>query len=247
MLKLKKYFKLKIEKIIYKRISPFIGKILDRLFFTSFSRVGVNFYHHYNRNDYNIDNIEKICFVHLPKTGGITVWDTLKKINFPLYNFPKHSMHNPVSLQSGVKNFKYITVMRNPLDRVYSQFFLYKRLNEKITSHGLTQTLRTQISFKNLACQYYSGLIDENIDERIFDLAKKNLDNFFFIINFDNFELDLKNLIKKAGLNNEVNIQHKNKSIYEKINKTDKEIIGAYNFWDIKLFEYYEKNLKSKF
>lgn len=244
MHKLKNFLKKKLDKLIYKKISPFFGRILDRLFFTSYSRVGVNFYHFYNRNDYLINDVEKICFIHLPKTGGITVWDALKKNNFPLYNFPKNSMHNPVSLKSPPQKFKYISVMRNPLDRVYSHFFLYKRLNEKITDHGLTHTLRTQISFKNLACQYYSGLVDEQVDERIFNLAKKNLDDFFFIIDFQNLENDIKKLFDKINFNNKINVSHKNKSNYEKISSNDKRVIEAYNYWDLKLFEYYKKNIK---
>ena len=78
---IKKFFSLKLEKIILKKVSPFIGKILDRLFFTSFFRRGLNFYYHYDRNDYTIDNSNKICFIHLPKTGGKTIWNSLKKIS----------------------------------------------------------------------------------------------------------------------------------------------------------------------
>ena len=77
---IKKFFSLKLEKILLKKVSPFIGKILDRLFFTSFFRRGLNFYYHYDRNDYIIDNPNKICFIHLPKTGGKTIWNSLKKI-----------------------------------------------------------------------------------------------------------------------------------------------------------------------
>ena len=246
MFKLKEYLKSKIDRIIYKNFSPFLGRILDKLFFTSFSRTGINFYHHYNKNDYKIDDPNKICFIHLPKTGGITVWETLKNNNFPLYSFPKNSLHNPVSLYCSAKKFRYVTVMRNPIDRVYSQFFMYKKLKENISNHGLILTLKTQLAFKNLACQYYSGLIDENVDERIFNIAKENLNKFFFIMNFDNFEEDLKKLFNKLNINSKITIEHKNKSVYKKISQEEKEAIEIYNYWDLKLYEHFEKNIRAE-
>ena len=245
MLKLKEYFRAKLERILFKKISPFFGRLIDKLFFTSFSRVGINFYHFYNRNDYKIEDPNKICFIHLPKTGGITIWEVLKKNNFPLYKFPKNSYHNPVSLNCSTRKFKYITVMRNPVDRVYSQFHMYKKLKENISKHGLIFTLRTQLPFKNLACQYYSGLIDENVDERIFNIACKNLENFFFVIDFDNFEADLKKLLRSTHLNDDIIIEHKNKSNYKKDSHNFKEVIEIYNYWDIKLYEHFKNKLKS--
>ena len=52
-------------------------------------------------------------------------------------------------------------------------------------------------------------------------LAKENLKNFFFIIDFENIESDLKKLIKMMNLNDNIEITHINKSSYDK---------GSYNF-----------------
>ena len=245
---IKKLFSLKLEKILLKKVSPFIGKILDRLFFTSFFRRGLNFYYHYDRNDYIIDNPKKICFIHLPKTGGKTIWNSLKKIDFPLYYFPKNALHNPVSLNNNPRDFRYITVMRNPLDRVYSQYRMFQKGNRDIAEHGygLINTIKNRYSFKNYACQYYSGLIDEIVDERIFILAKENLKNFFFIIDFENIESDLKKLIKMMNLNDNIEITHINKSSYDKMSANEKEIIKVYNYWDLKLYDFYKEVLKKK-
>ena len=239
----KKLYKQKINRIIYKKISPLLGRMLDKLFFTSFSRVGINYYHFYNRNDYTIDDKNKICFIHLPKTGGVTIWNTLRQYSAPIYNFPKNSFHNPVSMYCNPKEYKYLTVMRDPIDRVYSQFFMYKKLGESIADSGLAYTLRTQKAFKNLACQYYAGFIDEIVDERIYEVAKNNLDKFYHIINFHDFENGLKNLLSKYRNDEEIVINHSNKSNYKKISSQEREIIKSYNYWDVKLFEYYKNKL----
>ncbi len=246
MSNLKKYFKSKYDRIIYKRISPFIGRILDKLFFTSFSRKGINFYHYYERNDYKIDSKEKICFVHLPRTGGIATWKLLKENNILIYNFPKGSFHNPVSLKCSPRDFKYLTIMREPIDRIYSQFNNFGEIGGSITNHGLLYTLRTQQSFKNLACQYYSGLIDETVDQRIFEIAKENLGKFYQIIDFNNLETDLINFFKKHQISKKINIENPNKSVSKKITFEEKESIRLYNYWDLKLYEYYKNNILNR-
>ena len=138
--------------------------------------------------------------------------------------------------------------MRNPLDRVYSQYRMFQKGNRDIAEHGygLINTIKNRYSFKNYACQYYSGLIDEIVDERIFILAKENLKNFFFIIDFENIESDLKKLIKMMNLNDNIEITHINKSSYDKMSANEKEIIKVYNYWDLKLYDFYKEVMKKK-
>ena len=243
--KINNFVSVKLEKILLKKISPLIGKFLDKIFLTSFSRLGVNFYHYYDRNDYIIDNHNSVCFIHLPKTAGISIRENLKKNNFLLFILPKNAFHNPVSLYCCPSEFKYFTVMRNPLDRVYSQYKMFKRGKENITKYGLINTIKNQCSLKNLACQYYSGLTNEIVDENIFSLAKKNIENFFFIIDFNNIESDLEKMLKKVNCKYNIKIEHLNHYSYEKISTKDKEVIKVYNYWDLKLYEYYEKHLKN--
>ena len=63
----------KIKRKIYKKISPFVGKILDTLFLTNFTRRGLDYYHNYNQNDYKFDK-NLFCLIHIPRTGGGTIW-----------------------------------------------------------------------------------------------------------------------------------------------------------------------------
>ena len=243
--KINNFVNAKLEKILLRKISPLVGKFFDKIFLTSLRRRGANFYHYYDRNDYIIDNQNLFCFIHLPKTAGISIRENLKKNHFPLFILPKNSLHNPVSLYCHPSEFKYFTVIRDPVDRVYSQYKMFKRGREYITKYGLINTIKNQYSFKNFACQYYSGLTDEIVDENIFLLAKKNLENFFFIIDFNNIESDYEKMLKKANCKYNIKIKKQNYSSYEKISTKDKEVIKVYNYWDLKLYEYYEKNLKT--
>ena len=43
-------------------------------------------------------------------------------------------------------------------------------------------------------------LVDEVVDERIYNIALKNLRKFDCIINFDNYFLDVNNLLKKFNI-----------------------------------------------
>ena len=72
----------------------------------------------------------------------------------------------------------------------------------------------------------------------------KNLKNFYFVIDFNNLETDLKSLSKKLDIK-VANIEYKNSYITqkEKLEEKDVELITKYNKFDIKLYKEY---LKSK-
>ena len=84
--------------------------------------------------------------------------------------------------------------------------------------------------------------VRENINDDIFNIAKENLQNFFFIGFFDNFKYDLENLLKKLSIEHD-NITHINKGEYKEISENQKKIIKSYNLYDIKLYEFFrDKN-----
>ena len=235
---MKEYF----ERLKYKKISPLIGKILDKLFLTNFSRIGLNFYHYYNQNDYSF-NENEYCLIAVPKTGGWSFRIYTEKYNLPFYIFKKKALHNPVSINCSPAKFKYVTILRNPIDRVFSHYQMSKRMNEVVSSRGLINYLRASKDVRNLYCQYYSGLIDEFVDERIFNIAVKNLKCFDTIINFENYNSDVNKFLKKFNVSTTVKI-HENKSQYKKMTNNEFEAIKLYNYWDLKL---YNQILKKKY
>ena len=52
-------------------------------------------------------------------------------------------------------------------------------------------------------------------------------------------------MLKKVNCKYNIKIEHLNHYSYEKISTKDKEVIKVYNYWDLKLYEYYEKHLKN--
>ena len=223
-----------IEKLLYKKLSPKIGKIIDKLFVTNIGKRGTNYYHYYQQNDYSFDR-EKYCLIAVPKTGGWSFRKYTEKYNLPFYTFKKNALHNAVSLNCPPEKYKYVTILRNPIDRVYSHYHMNLIINDITTSRGLINFLKTCSEVRNLYCQYYSGLIDEIVDERIYNIALKNLKNFHTIIDFDNYLLDVNKFLKKFNIENKEEI-HDNKNNYSSISHNQTEAIKIYNYWDIKLY-----------
>lgn len=231
-----------IEKFLYKKLSPKIGKIFDKLFLTNIGKRGTNFYHHYQQNDYSFDQ-EKYCLIAVPKTAGWSFRMYTEKYKLPFYTFKKNALHNPVSLNCPPEKYKYVTILRNPVDRVYSHYHMNLIINDITTSRGLINFLKTCSEVRNLYCQYYSGLIDEIVDERIYNVALKNLKNFHTIIDFDNYSLEVNNFLKKFNIENNEEI-HENKNNYSSISHNQAETIKIYNYWDIKLYNEIFNNKK---
>jgi len=240
--------KKKINKLIYKSISPFLGKIIDKLFLTNLWRRGVNYYHGFDKNDY-IFNKSEFCFIHVPKTGGITLWEYVNKYNLPFYKFMYHK-HNPVSLYCPPDNFKYITILRNPIDRVYSHYTMYQEIKDVTSERGLVHFLRINQDARNLYCQYFSGLINENVDERIFNMAFDNLKKFHSVINFNEYNKDIRIFLNNFNISldeyfhvNDKTVDYQN--TYPLASDDEKEIIKKYNYWDIRLYnEFYNMRYK---
>ena len=224
----------KLDKFLYKNLSPKIGKLIDKLFLTNIGKRGTNYYHYYQQNDYIFD-LQKYCLIAVPKTGGWSFRIYTEKYDLPFYTFKKNALHNAVSLNCNPEKYKYVTILRNPIDRVYSHYQMNLKINDISASRGLINFLKSCSEVRNLYCQYYSGLIDEVVDERIYNIALKNLKNFNTIIDFDNYSIDVNKFLKKFNIENNKEI-HENKSSYNPISVNETEVIKIYNYWDIKLY-----------
>jgi hypothetical protein len=229
----------KINRKIYKKISPFFGKILDTLFLTNFTRRGLDYYHNYNQNDY-IFNKDLFCLIHVPRTGGGTLWTYFgNNNNEKIYRFKKGALHNPVSFLCDPKEYKYITVIRDPIDRIISHYNMLLIMKSKVASFGFSNWLRNDELSRNLYCQYFSGHIYEPVNEQIYEIALANLKNFYCVINFNNYESEIKQLFQKLNLDIEHNflkagVPHPKKGMKDIEEK--KIIAKKYNYWDLKLY-----------
>ena len=232
------------KKFLYKKLGPLIGGLIDKLFFTEFAKRSSNYYHQYDQNDYKFDKKE-YCFVHVPRTGGWSFRNYFEKHNLPFYVNEKKGHHNPVSLLCSPRDFKYVTILRDPIQRVRSHYQMLQKANDSIASRGLVNFLRYSTEVKNLYCQYYSGLIGENVDERVYKLALDNLKLFNFVIYFDDYENDLKKFLSNFGIKDLNEKFYANKSSEKILTYSEKKSIEIYNYWDLKLYEEFSKTISN--
>jgi|TARA_B100000959_G_C14640419_1_gene484057 hypothetical protein len=76
------------------------------------------------KNDYNIPKDIACTFVHLPKTGGVTFNSVLLKIGKEKNVKFVLGGHNSISILHDPEERDYITILQDPIKRVYS---IYKK------------------------------------------------------------------------------------------------------------------------
>ena len=235
---------------LIKDLAKFLAKILDD---HSLSTIYPNIINRnyrakfFLRNDYEVDEKCEYIFMHLPKTGGMTFQNLLKEINKKHNNIFFVGAHNPVSLFHNTNQKKYITVFRDPIERAYS--FYNMNLNGKkqvyhyLAKKGLYNFVKYCPEIQNTYCQYFSGFIDKNVDDAIFNLALKNYKNFFEIIDFNNMNEELKFFFQKINIQVD-EIPHINKFSYSDKNKEiplkDRAILEFFNGYDLKLYNIFK-------
>ena len=228
---------------IKKELERFLAKISDRLFKTTkFDTFQRKYSKIYDNKYVFLEN--QFSFVHVPRTGGTTVHNFLLANSKDFFG----GVHSAVSLSCNPNKFKYITIIRDPIDRVYS-FYLIQKKFEKLPFHlhakkGLEYFIKNVWSVRNGMCKFINGNLDIDLDEKLFEISNKNLKNFYFVIDFNNLESDLRFLSKKLDIKVD-NIEYKNSYITqkEKLEENDVELITKFNTFDIKL---YKEFLKSK-
>ena len=230
------------KKFLYKKIGPIIGGLLDKLFFTEFEKRSSNYYHHYDQNDYVFEK-SQYCFIHVPRTGGWSFRNHFEKLKLPFFVNEKKGHHNPVSLLCSPKEYSYVTIIRDPVERVRSHYQMFQKTNQNSATRGLINFLRYSSEAKNLFCQYYSGMIGENVDEVIYNIALDNLKNFKGIILFEKYDSEIKKFFKNFGADEIKEKFHDNKSNEKILKKEERDAIKIYNYWDLKL---YDEIIKSK-
>jgi len=217
-----------------KQISHKLIRILDQILQTAYSAQIRN-----SINDFHRNNIlypaDELVFVHLPKTGGTTVASLLRTNNIKCTNL---NSHNPVSQATSITNQKYITFLRDPVERVYSYYHMQLRDRSQpyhfLAKRGLIHFLENCWEVRNQACRYYSGFIQSEPSKYHCEIALNNLDQFFFVGTFKNFEMDLKKLLKRLGYSSD-SIPNLKKFPKREIEPWESECIKAFNELDILL------------
>lgn len=250
------YSKTPIRKKIKKKIIYLLTKIffrnIDKFFNTTTEEIIRRKLLNLHSQNYKILK-NKYYFIHVPKSGGTTFHNYLQvNLNKKLFNFNhpytyNYYTHFPLKkLHPFLKDNKYFTIIRNPFYRVYS-FYIDCLLNKKdvfhnIASKGIENFCVKCWQAQNLYTKYYSGDLFDLNSNSLF-IAKKNLSNFFFLLDFDNLNKDIIKLSEQLNIDNK-QFEHKNIKRYDPPSITDLEIIKFYNKYDAQLYDYFKDEIK---
>lgn len=195
----------------------------------------VNGFHNTN---YHFDST-KISFIHIPKTGGTTFGKLLKKD--PQLRFENLSIHRPVSLNCNPANYQYVTILRDPIDRVWSQYQHVLRGGKKYpynkhAKQGLERFLKKCWVVQNLTCRYISGNVYEEPNEKTLENANTNLNLFYAVLSFKDFSKEVKIFLIQHQIVTD-QIPNERKVNYSQPSESEIELIKKFNLLDIELFE----------
>lgn len=223
---------------IKKRLKLNSYGVIDQLFGTDFK---LNYSYKiigFHTTDYRFDE-NQIAFIHLPKSGGTSFYQVLQQ---DLQNrFVNLKTHRPISIHCPPDKYRYITIMRHPVDRVWSYYQMVLRSPKgypysKYADQGLEHFIKHCWEVRNMACRYYSGNVKEEPDQQTWEKAFKQLKSFYAVLSFEHFSLVAVEFFKAHDLNFE-ELPHKRKVQYPHISPKEKSIILQFNQLDLQLYE----------
>lgn len=222
-------------------------KLLKAVYFTMDKAMNTNKYAEfrlysigYHNPNYRFKKSE-IAFMHIPKTAGTSFCRLLEKD--PQQRFVLLNIHRPVSAFCPPQEYQYITILRDPVARVWSLYQMTLRNSEgfyrKFALQGLEPFLKKTAEARNLMCKYLGGSIDKAPDEQTFKRAVENLDAFYKVFFFENFSKEASTFLKAHDIPFG-NIPNERKSKYSEPTEAEQALIQQYNTWDVRLFENYQ-------
>jgi len=170
-------------------------------------------------------NSETVIFIHIPKAAGMTLYQVLNRQYKTQYNqyidagkskqrcidafreLPEEKRahlrcirgHMPFGLHQWLlQTTKYITILRNPVERVVSEYYFVHRksahplhskfIEKNISLEGYVRMM-SDTNTTNLQTRWVSGCVDfdsvmppyEDLSANALDLAKENIENFFSV------------------------------------------------------------------
>tara|TARA_B100001939_G_C16917907_1_gene607834 strand:+ start:415 stop:1128 length:714 start_codon:yes stop_codon:yes gene_type:complete len=191
-----------------------------------------------------IDNdLVKIVFIHIPKTGGISIGDVLKA-NYGGHQCIQYNIHHTLSelLDKYPKCNEYIkfSVVRNPWDKMVSQFEYSKRVRDqsvlKVNTDFNTWLKRLYKYKYDNTVKYFCGnsidwLLNSDGDIDMDAILKFEQLNEHFKIFCEKYNLKYRPLPHK-------NVSPNRKPYQEYYNDETKSLVAKHFKKDIKLFDY---------
>ena len=225
--------------MIKKEILKPILRYLDLFLNTSlYSRLISQHSKIFDKNDYPISNLD-LVFIHVMKTGGTSFVQILKKLESSGLRV-KYFGHYGISIAEKSPKPIYCTILRNPIERAISLYNHFLR-DKKSAYHnlalkGFSTFMRNCKEAQNSFCKKYSGEMDKDVNEDIYNLALNNLKLFKHVLFFENLNDDFEKIKKIYNLVDSEKY-HLNSSVVKDYNdKTKRNISLFYNYYDMKLY-----------
>ena len=200
----------------------------------------------YDNPDYQFRK-DQIGFIHIPKTGGTTLANMLDQDTGD--TFVNLHIHRPVSVHCPPSAYKYMTILREPVSRVWSHYQMVLREipgypYQKYAKRGLDTFLKKYWAVRNFTCRYFTGEIYTEPDAASLSKALQNLANFQRVILFEHFSESVPDLLDQHGIPFK-QVLHKRKSAYPAPSTAERKLIAKYNKLDIALYQTWRANTYS--
>jgi hypothetical protein len=207
-------------------------------------------YSYYN-NGYHNPNYrfrkDEINFLHLPKTGGTSLCKILA--NDPKSRFGRLNIHRPISKHCPPREYKYVTVLRDPVARVWSYYQMVLRSEsgypyQKWAKKGLEVFLIRCWAARNLATRYLAGDVHDEQTDLYYTKAIENLGEFYKVISFDKFNTESVDFLNEYDiLFNDM--YNERKATYQRPDLEEINLIKQFNQLDVRLYNHWSRGMNS--
>lgn len=192
----------------------------------------------YHTPEYRFDS-DQIMFVHLPKTAGTSFAKMLRMD--AQQRFVSLDIHKPISAHCDPAAFRYITVMREPVARVWSYYQMVLRNPpgypyRNYAVKGLEHFLKKSWPARNMACRYLTGNVDAEPTSATLKQAQTNLKGFYHVLDFDAFGAQASAFCAAHEIAVE-QIPNERKANYTGPSEADAALIRQFNQLDSALYE----------
>ena len=203
------------------------------------------------------NNNENILFIHIPKTGGSSLELYFKsKFQIPLdnkslYLFLEENNKNNIEINSSLQhltyktilkyekefnidfnNIKIITIVRNPYERIISDFFFLHKININTSKEEVFDIIKTYLLSDNLD--------NHNLPQYVFITNdNKELIADLHILHTETLTTDMHNLgYEDFNTYTNVNVNKEKVDYYNYLNNDSINLINDFYDYDFKLFNY---------